>query len=347
MNWHGHDDYHVADFLSLAHQALQAKINNTKDLDMINAQMLQNFFQDLQDVALGKSAKFFDQLVIQQILDGIQLNDKRINIGLLFGRRGGFRFENEISRIIQSVWDQVATEDFKFDKKQVLLGKDTGATFLGEIIDDLSEDLVKKLGLSTKKVIDLETLSGVTKKYYIPKVMGKIDVKGYEIKIKADASPQMIQIYNLLKDATFSLKNYDSLSWDKLLQDYVETTGKNLHLGNSSIFRALYGGIAGTGITSDPDVILSAIFAGVNEADNNPIVGTHLYHLRYFYELSGAGILDDNGQMSQGVKYIVYNDPHGGIYVKSTAEILFKITEGIMDQNAKWDKGIVLSKRNF
>ena len=48
---------------------------------------------------------------------------------------------------------------------------------------------------------------------------------------------------------------------------------------------------------------------------------THFYHLRYIYELVGAGI-SYNGKMGNEVNFLIYNDPHGEIFVKSTANIL-------------------------
>ena len=56
----------------------------------------------------------------------------------------------------------------------------------------------------------------------------------------------------------------------------------------------------------------------------------HIYHLRYLYELTGAGILykDYNDSLAGGAKYFVYNDPTSEeLIVVSTASIISQLLQ--------------------
>ena len=150
-------------------------------------------------------------------------------------------------------------------------------------------------------------------------------------------------IYNLLKDATFSAKNYDSMSYNydafanQLIKD-LNNSHTTLTLGKSNVYRALSGSLKSLGF-NDRKTINKAVFAGLNVI-NNPShadydnVSWHFFHLRYLYELTGAGIVGKNGK-SQRVKYLIYNDPSGNIYVKSTSDLVSQIIDNKMMKNTK------------
>lgn len=325
------------------------KYKTNKIQDTGEAQMLQIFFQDLKSVASGGITSFFDEEILNLILTNIQQSGTIMGHGFLskniFSQRGGTRFEKEIASVIEAVWNEVSDEEFNINN--VLIGDQT--TNISVDPNGLSSEankILQKIGAKTEARIQGKATSSRLKKYYIPSVAGKIDVRGYEVMIKADADPRMVQIYNLLKNATFSAKNYDSMTWDQKLKDFVEAQGHSaLVLGKSNIYRALYATLSDFGY--DTKTIESAIMAGFNSINNgNESVENHFYHMRYMYELTGSGIT--YGGTSYGsVKYLIYNDPHGGIYVKSSAEIMADVLEEILSGNKGWNSQITIPKSKF
>ena len=64
--------------------------------------------------------------------------------------------------------------------------------------------------------------------------------------------------------------------------------------------------------------------------EDSNFVKLHIYHLRYLYELTGAGILykDYNDSLAGGAKYFVYNDPTSEeLIVVSTASIISQLLQ--------------------
>lgn len=349
----------VHQFMEQVHASMKLKYsssNTTYSHDIIQAKQLQQFFQDLKTVANGGLSNFFDQAIIEQILSDMQASNSFMysnfqikNLFTASGTAGGFRFERELSAVIETVMSEVADEDFEFDKTKVLLGGEQGTTISMDELD-LSEASVqkflKKIGTKTQKYIEDKENQTKLKQYYLPEVTGKIDVQGYVINIRANANPQLVEIYNLLKDATFSAKNYDSMRFDEKQKIFVEATGRsNLHLGKSNILRSIYGSLKE--FSNDPKTTQSAIFAGYNaiaKGDND--VANHFYHLRYMYELMGTGITY-NGKSYGNVRFLIFNDPHGNVYVKSTGEIFADVIEETLSNKNKWTMGITVPKEKF
>ena len=349
----------VHQFMEQVHGSMKLKYshsNTSYTTDIIQANQLQNFFQDLKSVANNGTANFFDQMIIEQILKNMQAGNSFMNKNFLTenlfsatGIKGGFSFERQLSAIIEVVMKSVATEDFEFDKTQVLLGGDRGTTIgLDEIdLSDASvQKFLKKIGTKTQRFIENENTQSKLKQYYLPEVDGKIDVKGYSILVRADADARLIQIYNLLKDATFSAKNYSSMRFDEKQKMFIEAVGRNnLYLGKSNILRSIYGSLKE--FSPDPKTTQSAIFAGYNAiARGDTDVANHFYHLRYMYELMGTGITY-NGTSFGNVRFLIFNDPHGNIYVKSTGEIFSDIIEETLSNKNKWKMGITVPKEKF
>ena len=313
---------------------MAAKYVSSASGDKEKALELQKFFQELK-----QASKTYDpnnpvgNEVINLILDGVIRNSPaNFKIENLFGQAGhtygknsydsGARFERELTRVIQAVYEGVSNDEFQFDESQVNIGSQTAsAVNLSEELlgDKQIQKMLKAVGTKTQKYI---TDADGQKKlvYYLRDVDGKIDVKGYHIEITGNPSPELIRIFNLLKDATFTAKNYNSMTWDQKAQTYIEATGNTLSLGKTNIYRAIIGTLEDLGY--DQRTSRSAFWAGfnkVNDGDQNII--NHFYHLRYVYELIGSGI-KYNGKSFGTAKYLIYNDPSDGIWVKSTAEIL-------------------------
>lgn len=313
---------------------MKAKYIASSSVDSQNALELQQFFQELKE-----ASKTYDpnnpigNEVINLVLDGVIRNSpSNFKIANLFGQAGhsyasnsyesGARFERELTRVIQAVYEGVSNDEFEFDETQVNIGSQTASSInlSDEILGDKQiQKMLKAVGTKTQKYI---TDADGQKKlaYYLRDVDGKIDVKGYHIEITGNPSPELLRIFNLLKDATFTAKNYNSMTWDQKAKAYVESTGSTLSLGKTNVYRAIVGTLEDLGY--DSRTSQSAFWAGFNKVNQgNQNIINHFYHLRYIYELIGSGIKYD-GKSFGTAKYLIYNDPSGGIWVKSTAEIL-------------------------
>lgn len=333
----------------IVHAAMDARYTAQKSDDTKQALQLQNFFQMLKAGAQArKEGQPVTNHVIDTILNNIEemglKNFNKFNVGNLFGRRGGARFEREITNVIQAVYQEVSEDDF--DIKTANIGSQRGNVSFTDWGDEVVQEILEKVGTKTYHVIKADNGETI-RQYYLQDVEGKVDVKGYQINIKANPTAAMLGIYNLLSQATFSAKNYDSMTWDEKCEVFKEQIGHtSIKLGDSNLYRALYGSLSS--LNYDDETINSAIFAGMNLIeDNNYVVSTHFYHLRFIYELIGAGI-QYQGHNYGGARFLIYNDPHGNIYVKSTAQIVSDIlNDESLITEAKALGGIYISKKEF
>lgn len=348
----------VHQFMNNVHNAMKLKYTQSNPIvsaDINQALSLQNFFQDIKRVSQGGIANTFDQAIIQEIIDGMKQSSLvSSNLKYIFGestsgRAGGLAFERQLGAIIESVYNSIAEDDFEFDIKQVMLGSSTGTTISMEELDLSDEKIQKfleKIGTKTQRNIETENGNSQLKEYYLANVSGKIDVKGYTIQIRGNANPKMIEIYNLLKEATFSAKSYDSMTFDQKQKMLVQASGRTaLALGKTNILRSIYGALQE--YSPDPKTTASAIFAGYNAiAKGDTDVANHFYHLRYMYELMGTGF-KYNGESYGNVRFLIFNDPHGDIYVKSTSELFSEIIDEVLDGRQSWSSSIHISKEKF
>ena len=339
-------------FVNTVHNKMKIKYLNSSKLEAEKkkALKLQDFFQDLKLVAQNGTPNKFDKAILEEILDTIE-NDgtvmrKGSKITNLFQRRGGITFEKELESIYEAVWTKVSKEPF--DLSKVAQGK-TKTNISSSGITNLSKDIVERFGVATYHAIKSDSNKATLREYYLPDVAGKVDVKGYTIKISGNASPEIKEIYRMLKDASFSAKNYDSMTYDQKLEIMREMQGphaSSLALGKSNIYRALYGALSGLGYSER--TINNAIIAGFDaiqaNQDTTGDIQTHFYHMRYLYELMGVGTIQENGQKATTVKYLIYNDPSGSIYVRSVLEIMHQVLQDLLEKPSKWDSTIKIEK---
>lgn len=354
-------------FLNRVHSVMELKYAKKPKAEIANAYKLQLFFQQLKRGAQGEMTDgLLSQETLTLILNNIETlgksRYKNFNIKRLFTKRGGTRFENEIARVIEGVYYELSNQDVnqwktEWENQRIVVGKERSSIRgLDKVIFDernpMDRKMVELIGLKTYRVIEDKVTKEKFKQYYFSDVQGKVDVQGYKITINKQPTPELMQIYNLLKDATFSAKNYDSQkivgkNVDSLIKEF-NPGHTTLTLGKTNTYRALSGSLHYLGINSKK-TIDNIIFSGLtvlnSGKDTNEYndVANHFYHLRYLYELTGAGIVGKDGK-SQRVKYLIYNDPSGNIYVKSTYEIIADILGDNLNKNKKL---ITISKDAF
>ena len=325
----------VAEFLvNDVHPQMDSKYSWRNDQDVKDAKDLQYFFQELKLAAsMHRDGKIINNLALKQVLDTLEemKTAERWNydVGNLFRRSGGIVFERELSDVIIAVASTVTNDDINMAaaRKQINVGGEKGNVMDENFSALISQQILTATGVKMEKKIKLE--SGEEKKlHYLADVEGKIDVDGsnYSVNIKLNPDATLLKYYKLLSQATFSAKNYDSLTWDKKMEMLVETNHTKIKIGDSNIVRSVYGSLNSLGLW-DNDTIMSAIYAGYWAITKykRKIVSNHFFHLRYIYELTGAGIIYKGNPNNKEVRFLIYNDPHGNIYVKSTAEILVDV----------------------
>lgn len=350
----GYDNKHVSEFLGIVHRRMNAKYSKKNEQLKANAQTLEKFLRELKLAAnQGNSSEFFHNEILDAILQGIKSHLRgNTKVETLFRKRGnsylqGKRFEDDLTNVVLTIMEQVAADPKTVSRKEINIGTRTGSPLndLHETIDDMGNEIVEGVGeelLERMRKNDTNAL----KEFYSKNVQGKIDVRGYEIEVNAQATPKMLEIYELLKDATFSAKSYSSMTWDQALKEMVSTSRKAITLGHSHFYRAFSGPLLDLGY--DIRTTNSAIFAGENMVGRKENVAQHFFHLRYIYELTGSGIIYTDGGYLGEVKYLIYNDPASDeIYVKSAAEILEDILSNYNFEGNPFNAGAHIAKIKF
>lgn len=291
---------------------VQRYVNNAQtQQDIKNAEYLEKFFYALknrQNLAIINQNDI-DLELIDQVLDNIRAFNPNIKIEKLFRHSGGKKFERELA-IVENALAQI-TSNFNMSNKNIASFKTGQEVQLDKIIKNISPEIFQELGVQLKQRINDFGIA----EYYIPGGKQiKIDNIGFmELSLKTNATPVIEKIFNIMKDATFTAKNYGSKS-SKYLQAFESLTLGKTKI--SSILLDILPKINGSQWkyylkiialnTTDPDVIL------------------HVQHLRYIYELIGLGQTGKNKIQASfgGAKYLIYNDyTTNMIKVKATAEI--------------------------
>ena len=316
----------VSQILNQVHEEMKKRYIVTEEDKQ--AKVLQNFLQELKIRAFNRkdsnNARNISENIYDIILDSIKLPGKR-TLHNLFRRTGksyqqGYYFEDDLAAVIQAVLN-LANPNTKTSIKDIKLGSQVGTT-LGVIADDYEKFLEKEIPLGLCQEIENNK----------PKLtFGKIDtyVKGTIVNLngKIIFPPGVLEA---LSNATFTDKSYKSVSWRK--GQKIELGDRTIHLGNSDPYRAVLGVMSSLNFSkADMEYIY---YAGRNidiGKDSNPPVEdsnhikTHIWHMRYIYELTGAGIIykDFGSQFVGGAKFLVYNDPSSNdIFVISTKRVI-------------------------
>lgn len=282
-----------------------------------NAKKLQLFFQKLKMDDSNTNSDLTWSIIKQQIEDDVKLLSGGSNTSL-FRTTGGKSFEQELSKVLYSIFNQISNgdllENVDNNLKKINIGQETSNIdiALENLLSNTVQQALRSMGTKTEKYFQENEQH--TKKYYLTNIQGKVDVQGYQVQIKGEPNEYLLEIYNLLKDATFSAKNYTEFYWNYSLKAYQ--WGGSLKLGSSNFFRCFYGVLSDLGYRHP--TIMSAFWSSYNNWEQNPLTALRLNQIRFVYELTGAGLLKGGN-----VKYLIYNDPQtDNIYVQSTAKII-------------------------
>lgn len=358
MEYNGKKGVHTTTFLNEVHAVMTAKylLNQSKDVE--EAKKLQDFFQMLKRAALDINTlpSNLDKALFQQLLDRTtQIFEKRAGSAKtqdLFRRMGknsyerGDIFERELSAIIQAVAEKAANTTSLGGKEYTIrTGQQTGSTTLTDDLIQAFQDKLKEGMTEDRALKELQSSNESFQK----RVQIKTDIQGISVEIDASMKGTPIEeIQKLLSQATFTAKSYASEGFNtqtkkmEALNDLYPT----IHLGNSNPVRAVYGALTSLGYNSSTATSAYAASSHLIEKKNKNVIN-HIYHLRYLYELTGAGTRMLTGEYKEA-KFLIYNDPAtDNIYVKSSAEILAEVFNDNSDWSGDPFGGIVIYKSKF
>lgn len=334
------------------HNELTAKMNfNAKAaVDRVRAAKMQQVLYQIKNLSTTASNPIEGLLneqamtIIDESLGMLNANRKgkrRLSGHDLFHRAHGTStsmggddiFEEELAAVLSSIEKQATGTTIGVEGR--LVGGQSANILMSEVSKDV-EKVMNKFINNTERRINNTTDQN---KHWTKPVArsGKVDVEGLtKMDITAELNPAWTDLYHLFSGCTFSVKNYSSFF----------TKSLNIHLGNTDVYKALYGSLSA--LSYDNDEINSIISAGLHSYENsgNQTVANHFYHLRFIYELTGVGLYDSEGEPISGVDFLIYNDPNtDAIYVRSTADMI--ATELEKDAPGSMFSGISIKKSDF
>lgn len=199
---------------------------------------------------------------------------------------------------------------------------------LEEMTEDIAKEVFNTLPGEVKKELDL-TEEQFTKQQidYVKihsNLQGKPDNQGLKLEynVYAVKNPQYLDIFSLLNKCVFSLKSYASLQFDHDINQYsIKKRTDQLKLGSTEAKKAITSALISLG--QDIVTATACYYIATNSKNNESINKQHLGHLKFYYELTGAGSINNELMDIAKVDYLVYNDPVSDhIAVKSSAELI-------------------------
>jgi hypothetical protein len=363
MAFHYSDEESYAKILQDAHNAL---INRFKRLDdSKNAQELERILYEIKITAksLNKNQDPVSKELYQQYLELIQTASsiqnqnrgkgtqlRKLSANTLFRREHGTQvsssaddiFEEDLAAVLTAA-SQLNNKNSKINMEMFLLGsksaklKSLKNINLENEYEDTVIEIINKMAEKSGSRAKVQNLNVAT---------GKIDIKGFSqsLEISKDLPFNISRLMELMKDATFSLKNYKSFKNGT----FIDPEEIGLHLGNTNLYKAITGTLSeiGVGYKQQNSFFYRGAYTYLgNKHGLENQVATHFGHMRLIYELRGSGLLDESGHVLP-VKYLIYNDPNSdAIYVKDTASLLkdllmssstnYKLFGGIILQSGK------------
>lgn len=322
------------------HEKMKDKyINNLNvDIERKNAQFLEQFLFNLKNIDKGTThpiealaninyLKLAEQATLRmpnaKATHALFRRAHKKNQKLLDGADD--IFEQELNAVIQAFEKMSLRTD-------IPISASVSNTLTGQKTANITNKIIETTLTESQKAIIKNANKSKSESYTGPNFRaGKIDLQGAyaEINIEAQVKPEFKEFARLLQDATISAKNYSSQYWDKGQQQKIDKNIIALHLGSSDALKAFIGGMSSLGYPVS--VAIKAFFSGYYNYTkySNKNIGYHIYHMRFLYELRGAGLYDKEGNNLKEVKYLIWNDPSSdNIRVFSTAIIIQSLLQG-------------------
>lgn len=244
------------------------------------------------------------------------------------GSKLGFQFENDIADLILSVvstvYPELSAESKESMKNMILAGGVQGTVRINgaeleQLPKKMRDSIMKKVGHSLQKEFN-EATQITDYRFYARDA--KVDIKGGFLNSQLTSNPTsyLTTILNIINNSSFSLKMY---------QD------KNIELGSTNQLRAIIGAMNSLNISNSTEWGIRTYYASRWNTIRTLPITSHAFHLRYLYELTGAGIEyieTNNGTaaMQPTVDFLIYNQTGGAnMQVISVMDILWNVNQQI------------------
>lgn len=336
-------DTPVSIILDDVHNRMKARylFKPAVDQDIVDANEIEDFLTILKERAATRKTKpptvKIQNDIYDIILDNIHLPGRR-TLGNLFTRTGRFAqeqgalFEDDFAAVIKAILDVIDPNQItsQVKLKDINIGSVVGTTditALPNLIDQFSDTYMEEISQRTKEAFDNTKVRMV-----FGKIDTLIDKQLVSLNGEIDISPKLL---SALSHASFTDKSYRSASYRD--GQRIDLGDRQIHLGNSDPYRAVLGSMRSLGFSQN---VTQHVFYGgrniIDGLDSNPPpespapIRLHIYHLRFVYELTGAGILYENfgTELSSGAKFMVYNDPMSPmIKVVATSKIIYDLLD--------------------
>lgn len=335
----------IVDNLRNAHDRLETVISSIKAEQYIkNAQKLQNFLQQVKAYKITSLAGAEDIALIYDSLETLQKQkgSRFTNlINNLFERQSkqykgeNEIFESELALVIEAVALSIAKDKDFIIRQDFHITQGNAKATIQAMPEQMCEHVRKKIAQVSHKKIS----KALSAKELLAEKDQKIDIDSNElstITIQANANKSLQEIFNILKEATITAKNYSSMSVNGFVKGVglIKTNNgrTTLHLGNTNLYKSLYGPLQYIGYhNGEHKDIEQLIYSGLTvlssasySVETQKQVSTHFFHLRFTYELMGTGLINQQKQ-SKIAEYLIYNDPSRGgdtIWVQSTRALV-------------------------
>ena len=209
-----------------------------------------------------------------------------------------------------------------------------GASLVGDLPANISAEFMQELAPYFDKKTNAETHESdlITKPQFRA---GKVDVTSFTGDITANVQPKWDEFIRVFAGARFTVKNYSG------------NTNEVIHLGNTNITKSLLGSLSDMGY-QEKEALHIFYHSLAYAQKGNSLIGEHILHLRFAYELAGGGLRDASGKKLDSADFFVYNDPTSdNIYVRSTKAMIadaMKYMRGVRDPLRS---NIVILKSSF
>lgn len=242
----------------------------------------------------------------------------------------GIGFEEYIARLVNKVINTATNKktsnrryDFHLGPSQVSLLKNIE----NDLVEDTMNELVKQVYKEENNRIKEQAKKVNSKINNVNvSVQGKIDVgfdaSNINFELIGQDSPELAKILNLLSQATFSAKSYETLG--------------EVSLGQTNSFRVFLATTEGS-TTNKIYHWYRMLSCLDNHLDHDSAF--YFYQIRYIYELTGYGQIYIKDEINKilgnniGAKYLIYYHPGTGVKVLSTAVIINNFLQEIKQQN--------------
>lgn len=337
-------DHTASDRLDQIHEYISSELDSSADearAKYMESQLRK--FKAVSELVGQSSSEITNSIELQalkQIIDGV---GERMGIDSykLFQNQHSW-YQNSQSRWgaddvfeaeLKAFLDIVAEKAFA-DVEMPLPSQGTGVEIVGSVAGNVSKEIMEKINLNANMLPKDKN----SKLVNIPSFKSaKVDVTGYNttLTLNANLKPEWQEFINMFAGARFTVKNYKGNS-----------SYETIHLGNTNLYKSIIGPLEARAGLSPEQSIHTFYHATASLGKGN--VNDHLLHLRFNYELTGVGLVDDEGNRLDDADFFIYNDStSGNIYVRSTKAMIKEIENYKGNINDPLHSNIVILKHAF